>query len=510
MGDKNLGDKNLGDKNGDKNEKRVAATSAAAAMAGAPAQPVPPSRKDAAAGLAQVDLAELAPARAAEGCPLDAVALEGEYAALAAELGGDLASRERAQAYLAGTRSLYHGAPMPWAFVPKIFSPADARHLAWAAETMGAIMDKLTRRYLEDPALRARFGFKAEVERATLVPLPYEQQIPIARVDIFLNEETGDFTFCELNTDGSAGMLNTVETTRACALTETARRFAARHQLAVFDVMGACADALLACFAQVPNVPARPRIAVVDYAESISAEEVAEFIDLFAERGISMRFTDIRDLAYENGVLSDSRGPIDGVWRRVVISELLEKPCPGAEAFMRAAQEGAVPIVGGFRTWPCATKTVFSVLHDPVAAEFLTPDELAFVKAHVPATYMLGEKSDLAPFAEKDAWIAKPRDGYNSVGVTAGVDCTPEEWRRVLEEMRATGGVVQEYVRPYATPNLPGDPASGQAEFVPYMNMEGLYLFNGRFAGVFTRCGRNATIGEFTGRLMMGCFVAEG
>lgn len=37
--------------------------------------------------------------------------------------------------------------------------------------------------------------------------------------------------------------------------------------------------------------------------------------------------------------------------------------------------------------------------------------------------------------------------------------------------------------------------------------MEGLYLFGGRFAGVFTRCGTEATIGERTSRLNMGCFV---
>jgi hypothetical protein len=39
--------------------------------------------------------------------------------------------------------------------------------------------------------------------------------------------------------------------------------------------------------------------------------------------------------------------------------------------------------------------------------------------------------------------------------------------------------------------------------------MEGLYLFDGKFGGVFTRCGQAHTIGEFTGRLNMGCFVVH-
>ena len=62
---------------------------------------------------------------------------------------------------------------------------------------------------------------------------------------------------------------------------------------------------------------------------------------------------------------------------------------------------------------------------------------------------------------------------------------------------------------PYASPNFEGGAAAGACEPVPYMNMEGLYLFNGRFAGVFTRCGRSSVIGEFTGRLNMGCLVVE-
>jgi hypothetical protein len=40
-------------------------------------------------------------------------------------------------------------------------------------------------------------------------------------------------------------------------------------------------------------------------------------------------------------------------------------------------------------------------------------------------------------------------------------------------------------------------------------NMEGLFLFNGKFGGVFTRCGEGNVIGEWTHRLNMGCLVVE-
>ena len=39
--------------------------------------------------------------------------------------------------------------------------------------------------------------------------------------------------------------------------------------------------------------------------------------------------------------------------------------------------------------------------------------------------------------------------------------------------------------------------------------MEGLYLVYGKFAGIFTRCGLQATIGEWTNRYNMGCIIVD-
>ena len=443
-----------------------------------------------------------------EAAPLDSLELEAAWRACMAELDGDAASHAAGDARLAGTNALYHGGPVQWSFVPKIFSRADISYLAWIAETTGRIMDKLTKRFAEDAELRRRFGFTPEIEELCRMSVPYRTRIPIARVDIFLDERTGAFKFCELNTDGSSGMLVTQEVTATNLLTRTGRAFGAAHDVAVFDIYGACADAVLGSYREAGGTASVPQVVAVDYAESIVAEEIREFERVFAKRGARLRFADIRDLSYEDGVLRDGEGPIDCIWRRVVISELLEKPCPGASALIACAREGRVPLVGGFCTWPAATKTVFAVLGDPIAETFLDADELAFVREHVPATYLLDESSDLGAFKDRERWIAKPRDGYNSVGVTAGRDCTDDEWSEVLANMAQTGGTVQEYVVPFATPNVEGGAAGAGEPLVPYMNMEGLFLFGGRFGGVFTRCGRASVIGEFSGRLNMGCVVA--
>lgn len=441
--------------------------------------------------------------------PFDSLALESAYLAELGRLDGDAEARRAADDLLVREGVRYHEGPVSWSYVPKIFSRADVAHLAWVAETMGGIMEKVTRAYAAREEVRRFFGLDPRIEElARRLPAAGET-IPIARVDIFLNEKTGAFQFCELNTDGSSGMLTTAGVTRANALTGAGRRLTASHAAAAFDVMGACADAVIDAYRAVGGEAEHPVFAVVDYIESIAREEIAAFAPVFEARGARLHVADIRDLTYRDGRLADADGPIDGVWRRVVVSEMLEKPCAGAGALMAAAEEGRVPVIGGFCTWPVATKTVFALLHDPLAATMLSEEELAFVRDHVPETDLLDPESDLSRFHDRSRWIAKPRDGYNSSGVHAGSDCTEEEWQGILAEMAATGGMVQAYAPQFASMNVEGGAAGVGRSPVPYDMMEGLYLFGGRFGGVFTRCGTQAVIGEFTDRLNMGCLVVS-
>lgn len=449
--------------------------------------------------------------------------LEDEFCGIAASLGGDVESRQEGDKYLLSTHALYHGGPASWSLSPKIFDSDQVEVLRDAAQTMGTIMDKVTARYLADASFRALFHLPRALEDLTLIPSGYDCLIPLARVDIFFDEETGDYQFCELNTDGSAGMTNTVEITRAIQRSATYQRFAERHpDVVTFDVVQGAIGAVLGTYqtwqgAGTAAHPAEcPSVAIVDYAESVSMDEVDDIIDRMDARGVHARFTDIRDLTLRTagGVTSlcDADGPIDCVYRRAVTGEIADKPCAGVDALAAAARRGLVCVVGGFATWPCATKTIFAVLCSDAVKDVLTQDELDFVRAHVPYTVLLDPTSDLAPYADKDRWIVKPAGGYNAQGVCAGLDCTQEEWQEALELTARTGGVVQEYARQYRTPVVEGGALAEGADPLDFplgANMEGLYLFRGKFGGVFTRCGYQNVIGEWTHRINMGCLVVR-
>lgn len=266
-------------------------------------------------------------------------------------------------------------------------------------------------------------------------------------------------------------------------------------------------------------------VAIVDYSESIDLEDAAHFVDLMRQRGVVARFADVRDLRIGKGEsgarrLCDAAGPIDCVWRRAVTGELWDKPCDGRSALIEAAQEGLACIVGGFRTWPCATKTVFAFLWSRAGQSLLSLRSSRLCGSM--CLYRdFGRKHPVVEICRKGSMDCQAVRRYNAVGVVAGLDVTEREWSQVLARAAAAGAIVQEYAQQYQTPCLRGTlvdgPHRGEAPkglvddlgFAPASNMEGLYLYRGRFAGVYTRVGFANTIGEWTSRLNVASFFEE-
>ena len=158
-------------------------------------------------------------------------ALEDEFCGIVRELGGDAEGRAAGDAYLEASHPIveYDGTST-WALTPKVLGTAEIEILTEAAETMGRILEKVTKRYLVDPDLRALFGLDPRAEELTLIPTGYEQVIPFARLDVLFNEETGDFAFAGVSTDSAVGTTVSVDVTRAIQRTESYRRFAERHR----------------------------------------------------------------------------------------------------------------------------------------------------------------------------------------------------------------------------------------------------------------------------------------
>jgi hypothetical protein len=311
-------------------------------------------------------------------------------------------------------------------------------------------------------------------------------------------------------------------------------------------------------------------VAIVDYTASATSYEFEEFRARFERRGCPCLICDVTQLVYRDGALYgtdvDPAHPafgkprrIDAVYRRAVTGELLAEleadtgfdtgsgapgaevgapasasplaPARGARALVAAVEGGRVCMIGGFRTHVAHCKQLFTVLHLPETASFLTEDEAAFIRHHVPYTTRLDNQHiDLgAVKADKDRWIIKPEDGYGSKGVFAGVDQSQDEWEEAIDACSNERYVVQSYCEQYATPNtrlLPVDaqgkrplttarewaaatPPFDPTALEPFNVLTGLYLYGGRLSGIFVRAGQKGVIAGFAGGITVPAFLAS-
>lgn len=378
--------------------------------------------------------------------------------------------------------------------IPKVFSAEEIRHFRSITETTYGIFEKIIHEYLDNPAYRALYPFSKELEELILVPNLYDSVLPIARFDLFYNEDTGDFKFCEINTDGTSSMNEDYVLNKAILLNPAHREMLKKHRFTSFELYDSWVETFMKLYDTYQKKTEQPHVAIVDFMEGSSVTEFEEFRKRFTAKGISCEVCEIRQLTYEDGVLYSPTGKkIDAIYRRAVTTDVMAH-YDEVTPFIQAVKDQNVCIMGSFCTQIIHNKWLFKMLHEEATQAFLTEEEIDFVKNHVPYTNLL-DTSYCDPeqiIAEKDKWLIKPLDSYASRGVYAGCDCTEAEWREHITEYLGTGYIYQEYCSPYRSVNISFE--DEPMVFLPYTNMSGLFVYNGQFAGVYSRLSNGGII----------------
>ena len=477
---------------------------------------------------------------------------------------GDIEGRLIAKKYLDSSTAIYHGEVVDFGFIPKLYDMTALKRLDTIAQMTYSILEKVTRHFLDDPQYRRLFKFSPELERLICLPTGYQTVIPIMRMDLFLDEDTLDFRFCEFNTDGASAMNEDREGTTAFSLTSTFKNVASELRLEPQELFEGWVDEFLKIYSASEQAVAVPRLAMIDYLSSATLYEFEEFRRRFEARGYECMICDMPTLEYRDGALYGSdvdekrtqagKLRIDAVYRRAVTGEVLEDLAQqasvadssdmgggkggdmgdccvtGAQGLIRAVEDKSICMIGGFITHVAHCKQLFTVLHLPETSEFLSDEENDFIHRHVPYTTRLESGYiDLNGVKEyKDDWIVKPEDGYGSKGVYAGVDYEESKWHELVDACSLKRYVVQKYCPQYATPNVLVVPVSDQrkqlftsqddfsliqslhdpTELEPWNILTGLYLYGGQFSGIYVRAGQKGIIVGFAGGITLPTFLA--
>lgn len=432
-----------------------------------------------------------------------------EYLNIIESLDGDVASRRAAHDYMRNSTAIVHHCVVDCSYLPRLFNQQSYDVMKDTAETAHRILCKVIERYRADESYRSCFDFDERLVDLILLPRGYDSVLPFARVDTFLNEDDYQMRFCEFNGDGSSGMNENREITNSVVESAAFKAFAQRHDLQACDLFMPWVDRFIGIYKSYAHRVEKPTFAICDYLENGVVDEFFIYADLFAQRGIECIVADVRDLVFDGENLWNGEGKqIHAIWRRCVTNDVIDF-WDESQDFIEAVRAEKVALIGSFAGHIVHDKQIFEVLFKPETKAFLTDDEVAFIERTVPQTRFLDEAYvDLGQIrAEKDKWIIKPTDHYGAHDVYAGCAVTQERWEELVDAFaNARAGypfIVQSYIAPFRTLTLPPDTGieemmDEEVPFVPqmYNNLNGLYLFDGTFQGVFSRLGPLPTISK--------------
>lgn len=437
------------------------------------------------------------------------------------KLDGDLEGRTSAERYLSSTVAGISSKSTGWAATPYFIDEGMLETFEHAATTMSSIMEKIMAKYQRDRTFRPLLALDPAVERMTMVPTGCRRAVPLARIDLFYDRKTADFKICGIVTGGLDGMVENVSVTRAVQQMGAFRSFTEAHpNIESFDTIANCSDALLETYGNWANAregrnhPLRPSIAVVDFADSARAAETECFVGRLGEQGCYAHATDPSRLRIDRigGVeqLVDDEGPISCVWLRATADEAVVRKSAGIDTLLTATRRGLVCTIGGYRSWPCCTKSFLQLLRTKECRNLLTHEENDFIEAHIIRTSVITPATDISDFYDQEMWVLKCADGGATHEAYAGVDMTKSAWRNRLIKSIKRHDAIQELVPEQTQKVVPGIVGEDDPCATKDMNvMLGLYLFEGELGGIRAICGTGNTIAAWKDRLAMGCLVVR-
>lgn len=405
-------------------------------------------------------------------------------------------SAEKQQEYILSSTARSHGYYVYTMYMPKLFTENMADCFKQISDTMYNILIKVIAEYEKNPMYRQLFGFDKRLEELILRPDRYDCKLPIARIDIFFNEDDYSFKFCEFNADGASAMNEDRELNIAVSQTRAFKKFAKKFNVRTYDLFNTWVEEFMNIYSTYQNKTENPRVAIVDFIHGAPETEFIEFQKTFINHGYECEICNITDLVYENGSLLTSDGKkIDVIYRRAVTCDIMEH-YDEVLPFINAVKDNAVCLIGDFKTQVIHNKIVFKILHTDMTKEFLTAEEADFIEKHIPYTVSLTDdtiqRNDV--LSSKNAWVIKPEDSYASKGVYAGVEFdNDEEWKDTVLKNAGNHYLLQEYCEPYTTTNIDLT-HSRKAKYKQYSALTGLFVYNGKFSGIYTRMAKNSII----------------
>ena len=411
-------------------------------------------------------------------------------------------------------RLLYGDREIGVALRPHLLTRAQYDILSYSSEVLARAFTKIGATLLADPYRLESVGLTERETKLALVNPKYSALAVTTRLDAFIHGN--EIKFVEYNAENPSSLSDQSELNEVLGEVGAMRTMAARYELSQFYPVEFLLRALLDTFREWGGTGV-PNIAILDWEELPTADEFILLQDFFVARGVPTLICTPGQLEYEKGKLRSGAFPVDLVYKRVIIHELLDR-CDDSHPLIRAYLRGDVCLVNSFRCKMLHKKAIFELLTDEANASWFTPTEQEVIKHTVPWTRRVRERKtsyqgyevDLVRYVRQNRqmFVLKPNDDYGGHFLSIGDRTTESEWDAALAESIAGDYVVQEKIK-LQTEVFPIFGESGWALQPMYVDTNP-FLFGNRVEGAMVRLSDSPVVNVTSGGGETGFFVIEG
>jgi len=425
------------------------------------------------------------------------------------------AAREQADALREAFRRervTFGGEPMATLLRPALLARAEWDALRGSAAQVARIAERVARQAFGGDVRRlCAFLGTSDAEAVWIELDPGPPDFLFTRLDA-LQTPAGP-RFIEINSDAPAGLGYGDRMARLFRELPVVRAFEREVPLAYQG----CEEALvrgLAARWRASGGTGRPRIAIADWAESQTRADEEILREALAARGFECVVADPRAMEIHRGRLHAGGAPVDLVYRRAVLSELVGREIE-VQAFMGAYRHRLCPFVNSFRSRISEDKVFLAILSDEAFAQLLSPEERELLGRVLPWTRRLEERRtrkagveiDLLPYAlaNRESLVLKPAHEYGGREVIVGSEASWPEWDAALRGALGGPWVVQERITPPAEPFPLCD--GGELRIVPLHVNQGPFCIAGEPAGAVARASEKPVVSVSVGGASVPTFV---
>ena len=353
-------------------------------------------------------------------------------------------------------RGLFFGdRPLCSVLRPRFLTPEQYRFLRDRCAILLSAFRKAYDRSILDAAFRGQFRLTDWEEQLVKHDPGFRDASPVSRLDAFFVHERGGLRFTEYNAETPAGAAYGDLLSEVFLALPIMREFLHDYEVRPLPARHQVMHALVNAYREWSRQRKAPRIAILDWEDVPTYSEFLVTVDYLNQHGLECVIADPREVEYSEGKLVAAGLPVDVIYKRVLINELVERQ--GMEhPIIRAVLDNAVCMVNPFRCKILHKKASLAVLSDEANEGMFAPDELQAIHTHIPWTRMVeerrttfeGKQIDLIDFVRdnREKLVLKPNDEYGGTGIVLGWEVTAEAWEGALQTAIEEPYIAQERI----------------------------------------------------------------